>query len=149
MGTTAPPCVASLCTFCSANEDRAREIANVYLRAQASNVIRHYEIGGEHFATTKGYEAYAVGELARSEATLALQISMQVCGTPQQCYEQIAHLQSRLRCQAFVGVFSFAGMPYEEAERSIRLFAREVMPALQKLDPEPHPASALSPGGRV
>jgi hypothetical protein len=33
-----------------------------------------------------------------------------------------------------VGVFSYAGMPWEEAERNMRLFAREVLPALQKLD---------------
>jgi hypothetical protein len=31
-------------------------------------------------------------------------------------------------------------MPYDEAERNIRLFAGEVMPALQKLGPAPTPA---------
>jgi len=35
--------------------------------------------------------------------------------------------------QAFVGVFSYAGMPYDEAERNMRLFAREVTPELKKL----------------
>ena len=36
-------------------------------------------------------------------------------------------------------MYSYAGMPYADAERNMRLFAREVMPALQKL-------SADSPG---
>jgi len=32
----------------------------------------------------------------------------------------------------YVGVFSYAGMPYDEAERNLRLFAKDVMPALKK-----------------
>ena len=31
-------------------------------------------------------------------------------------------------------MFSYAGMPHEEAARNVRLFAREVMPELQKFD---------------
>jgi hypothetical protein len=34
-------------------------------------------------------------------------------------------------------VFKYGGMPMEQAERSMRLFAREVMPALQDLSPQP------------
>jgi hypothetical protein len=30
-------------------------------------------------------------------------------------------------------VFSYAGMPWDEAERNLRLFAAEVMPALTRL----------------
>jgi hypothetical protein len=36
----------------------------------------------------------------------------------------------------FVGVLSCTGMPPAEAERGMRLFAKEVMPALQLLEPE-------------
>jgi hypothetical protein len=39
-----------------------------------------------------------------------------------------------------VGVFSYAGMPAAEAERNMRLFAKDVMPALQRLESEPGPA---------
>ena len=31
-------------------------------------------------------------------------------------------------------MFSYAGMPYEDAERNLRLFATEVMPQLQRFD---------------
>ena len=34
--------------------------------------------------------------------------------------------------EAFTGVFSYGGMPYEIAEESLRLFASEVMPELGK-----------------
>jgi hypothetical protein len=42
-----------------------------------------------------------------------------------------------------VGVFGYAGMPHDEAERNLRLFARDVMPELQKLD------TTAAPAGRV
>src|SRR2546426_231370 len=45
----------------------------------------------------------------------------------------ILDIRERVSNQAFVGVFSYAGMPYDEAERNMRLFAREVTPELKKL----------------
>jgi hypothetical protein len=62
-------------------------------------------------------------------------MNLQVWGTPEQCYEKILDVNARTGNSHFVGVFSYAGMPYEEAEQNIRLFAREVMPELQKLEP--------------
>ena len=35
----------------------------------------------------------------------------------------------------FMGVFSFAGMDHGEADRNMKLFARDVMPELQALAP--------------
>jgi hypothetical protein len=61
-------------------------------------------------------------------------MNLQVWGTPEQCYEKILDINARTGNSHFVGVFSYAGMPYEEAEDNIRLFAREVMPELQKLE---------------
>src|SRR5439155_12276187 len=51
-------------------------------------------------------------------------------------------IRRRVGNDHFVGVFSYGGMPPAEATRSMRLFAKEVMPALQALDPEP---SAVAP----
>jgi len=41
-------------------------------------------------------------------------------------------------------VFSYAGMPHEEAERNMRLFAREVLPELQRVDGEMRAAAPSS-----
>jgi alkanesulfonate monooxygenase SsuD/methylene tetrahydromethanopterin reductase-like flavin-dependent oxidoreductase (luciferase family) len=60
-------------------------------------------------------------------------MNLQVWGTPEQCYEKILDVHTRTGNSHYVGVFSYAGMPYDEAERNMRLFAREVMPELQKL----------------
>ena len=70
-------------------------------------------------------------------------MDLQVWGTPEQCYERILDIHARTGNSHYVGVFSYAGMPYPEAERNMRLFAREVMPELQKLD-----AAATPAGGR-
>jgi hypothetical protein len=80
-------------------------------------------------------------------------MNLQVWGTPEQCYEKIRDIHARTGNSHYVGVFSYAGMPSAEAERNMRLFAREVMPELGSLGaPEPatrgaadNPASA----GRV
>ncbi len=45
-------------------------------------------------------------------------------------------IRHRVGNDHYVGVFSYAGMPPAEAERNMRLFATEVMPALQKLEGE-------------
>jgi hypothetical protein len=43
-------------------------------------------------------------------------------------------IRRRVGNDHFVGVFSYAGMPAAEAERNMRLFAKEVMPPLQRLE---------------
>ena len=63
-------------------------------------------------------------------------MNLQVWGTPEQCYEKILDIHARTGNSHYVGVFSYAGMPYEDAESNMRLFAREVMPALKKLGVE-------------
>jgi len=57
---------------------------------------------------------------------------LQTWGTPEMCIDTITRNAERVGAETYVGVFSFAGMPWDEAERSMRLFANEVMPVLQK-----------------
>jgi alkanesulfonate monooxygenase SsuD/methylene tetrahydromethanopterin reductase-like flavin-dependent oxidoreductase (luciferase family) len=72
-------------------------------------------------------------------------VNLQVSGTPEQCYERIADIHRRTGNSHYVGVFSYAGMPYDEAERNMRLFAAEVMPEIRKLAEAP-PADAEPAG---
>ena len=43
-------------------------------------------------------------------------------------------IRRRVNANHFSGVFSYAGMPWDEAERNVGLFAKEVMPELKKLN---------------
>jgi hypothetical protein len=63
-------------------------------------------------------------------------VDLQVWGTPEQCYEKILDIRRRIGNEHFVGVFSYAGMPADEAERNLRLFAAEVAPALRAVPAE-------------
>ena len=138
-GIDAPPTVCAGWTFCDPDAGRAREMALRWIGGYWKTVLRHYELTGDHLARTKGYEYYGrLADLARdkggADALTEFVLNLQVWGTPEQCLEKILHVRTRVGCDTFVGVFSYAGMPYDDAERSLRLFAREVMPALQSLE---------------
>jgi hypothetical protein len=88
----------------------------------------------------RGYESYrSVQEMTSSpggiDAMTEFFLALQVWGTPEQCYQRILDIQDRTGAEAFNGVFSFGGMPYDLAEASVRLFAAEVMPQLRKRVP--------------
>jgi len=136
--TEAPPPVSACWTFCDESADRARELAYRHIGGYFQSVLAHYNFAGDHLGKTKGYEYY--GKMAEKIHTYGAEgvsdffIDLQVWGTPEQCYEKILDIRRRIGNETFVGVFSYAGMPWDEAERNTRLFAREVLPALQKLE---------------
>lgn len=134
----APSPIAAGWTFCDANADRAHEMARRYIGGYYQSVLDHYQFAGDHLAKTQGYEYY--GKMADklqqygAESAIEFFMNLQVWGTPEQCYERILDVRSRIGNNHFIGVFSYAGMPYDEAERNQRLFARAVMPELKKLE---------------
>mgnify|MGYP003576248230 FL=1 len=142
-GVDAPPPVSAGWTFCDESAERAEEMARRYIGGYYQTVLDHYQFQGDHLARTKGYEYY--GKMAEKIAQYGTDtvvdyfMNLQVWGTPAQCYDKILDIHARTGNSHYVGVFSYAGMPDADAERNMRLFAREVMPALQKL-------SADSPG---
>lgn len=135
-GTDAPPPIVAGWTVCDESADRAEELARKYVGGYWHTVVRHYELIGDHLTTMKGYEAYKAMQEATSkpgglDQMIEFFLGLQVWGTPEQCYEKIVSTQERTGAEAFNGVFSFAGMPYEIAEHSMRLFASEAMPELR------------------
>src|SRR5262245_14666769 len=142
-GAEAPAPICAGWVFCDRDAGRARELARRHIGGYFESVLAHYQFAGDHLKTTKGYEYY--GKFSEKIATYGTDgvidffVDLQVSGTPTQCYEKILDIRRRVGNDHFVGVFSYAGMPYDEAERNLRLFAAEVMPALQTLGPAPAP----------
>jgi len=140
-GVDAPPPISAGWTFCDPSAERARAMARRYIGGYYQTVLDHYQFAGDHLATTKGYEYY--GKMSEKIATYGTDtvidyfVNLQVAGTPEQCYERIVDIHRRTGNSHYVGVFSYAGMPYDEAERSMRLFAAEVMPQLRTLTVTP------------
>jgi alkanesulfonate monooxygenase SsuD/methylene tetrahydromethanopterin reductase-like flavin-dependent oxidoreductase (luciferase family) len=138
-------------TFCDEHAGRAEEMARRYIGGYYQTVLDHYQFAGDHLAHTKGYEYY--GKMSEKIAQYGTDrvvdffMQLQTWGTPAQCVEKIMDVRQRVGNDTFVGVFSYAGMPYDDAERSMRLFARQVMPELHRLDPTakpPAPAAATA-----
>ncbi len=137
-GAEAPPTTLAGWVFCDPDEDRARELARRYIGTYYESVLAHYELEGRHFETTQGYEYYAkMADRIASEGVdgaVDFFVDLHVWGTPEQCVEKVLGLQRRVECDRFLGVFNYGGMPIEEAERNLRLFAREVLPPLRGVD---------------
>ena len=136
-GEEAPPPICAGWTFCDENEERAYEMAKKYIVGYWETVIRHYEFTADHFKNFKGYEYYVkmtdkINKYGLDEVSDFF-LNLQIWGTPEQCYEKILKNRLIIGYESFVGVFSYAAMPYVEAERNLRLFAKAVMPELQKV----------------
>ena len=136
-GHDAPPPITAGWTFCDESEERAYEMARRYIGGYWGTVLDHYKFHESHLKGQKGYEYYGkffdkiqqVGE----DATLDFFMNLQVWGTPEMCYEKIVAISDKAGADSFVCVPSYAGMPWDEAERNLTLFAKSVMPELKKL----------------
>ena len=132
------PTIAAGWVFCDKSADRAREMAVKYIGGYWQTALRHYEMAGEHFGKAKGYEYYQ--QMAKNlqgagkDASVDYFLNLQVWGTPEMCFNKIDDIRRRVNANHFTGVFSYAGMPWEEAERNVTLFAKEVMPEVKKLN---------------
>lgn len=131
-----PPIVISHCV-CAASEDEAEELAHRYIEGYYHTVIKHYEVESDQFGTARGYESYKAMQEALAQmgadGMAAFYKDLQVWGTPEQCLEKVVDLQAKTGCTHTSYAFGYAGMPYETANRSMELFASEVLPELQKL----------------
>ncbi len=147
-GAEAPAPVAAGWTFVDESADRAHEMARRYIGGYWASVLRHYEFASAHLKTTKGYEYYGkfADNLAAQgdEGAIDFFMSLQVWGTPEMCCDKIAGIANRIGADQFVGVFSYAGMPPDEAERNMRLFAKAVMPEIKALPPAAERAAAAA-----
>ena len=136
-GSPAPPPIVVGFTFCHEDEETAQAMAKEYVGVYWESVMDHYEFHSDHLKTTKGYEYY--GKFTEKIDQYGDQdvkdfcLNLQVWGTPEQCYQKILDTRGRTGNDSFLAAFSFGGMPYDEVERSMRLFAKEVMPELKKL----------------
>jgi alkanesulfonate monooxygenase SsuD/methylene tetrahydromethanopterin reductase-like flavin-dependent oxidoreductase (luciferase family) len=138
--TPRPPIIlTNVC--CAESRDEAQERAVKYLALKWQSIDTHYHFSDGHLATVKGYESY--GKMAKTYAKINASaeakekatnfyVSIQIVGTPKDCLDQIAELQRCTGMDHLVTEFSFGGLPHEEAEVNMRLFADRVLPVLQR-----------------
>ena len=118
----------------------AQERARTYLSRKWDSIDNHYHFSDGHLASVKGYEFY--GNMAKTYSKMKdesyrkkatdFYVKIQVVGTPDDCLQQLAELHRVTGLDHLVTEFGYGGMPHEEAELNMRLFAERVMPVLQR-----------------
>ena len=131
----APPPLICDFVYCSHDEAAAAEVGPRYMATYLESVLEHYEIMGDHFKGMAGYEAYAgaAGALKRMGSTGFLDgfLDATAHGTPEQVLARYRARWELLGPFEAAPSFRFGGIPIEEAEASMRLFAAEVLPELK------------------
>ncbi|MFW3172203.1 LLM class flavin-dependent oxidoreductase [Geodermatophilus sp. CPCC 206100] len=136
-GRVAPPISLNVNMYCHEDDALARERHFEYVNRFFMSNVDHYEMAGEHFATTKGHERYAATAAHLREIGLEKAAddyaATALWGDPERILGQIEAIRDVLGDFELVVAPCFGGMPYDQARASLELFAREVLPAARSL----------------
>jgi alkanesulfonate monooxygenase SsuD/methylene tetrahydromethanopterin reductase-like flavin-dependent oxidoreductase (luciferase family) len=136
-GTEPPPIALNMNMYCHEDAEVARERSLLYIHKFFASNVRHYEFTGTHFAETKGYERYEeVAQVFRQIGVDAAADAYAACaltGTPDQILAKLTGIRDVLGDFELTVLPSFGAMPYDQAEASLELFAKEVMPGAREL----------------
>ena len=133
-GEPGPPVTCDF-VYCDTDAGRAEEKARTHIAGYLTSVMQHYELASDHFKQAKGYESYGNAvDLLQSiglEAMCDMYLGVNVWGTPQQILERLQARREVIGDFDLTACFRYAGLPLEDAVRSMRTFAAEVLPALR------------------
>ncbi|NOT55082.1 MAG: LLM class flavin-dependent oxidoreductase [Deltaproteobacteria bacterium] len=135
----------ALWTYCAETENEARAGAEQYMVEYADSALRHYELLRGHLGGIRGYEAYgAMTDALNKDVEIFRKafVREHPWGTPDQVIAKVKHLANLFGTSEIMFIFRYGGMPMKAAEKSMKLFAREVLPALKELHPRPMLAEA-------
>jgi len=131
----APPMVTSDFTVCLPDEREAGEVAVSYLATYLTSVLDHYDLMGSHFQHTHGYSGYSrAADQLRSmgkDGHLKSFMAAAAHGTPDQILATLDRRREMLGSFELMTTFRFGGIPFDLAEKSLRLFAAEVLPVVK------------------
>jgi alkanesulfonate monooxygenase SsuD/methylene tetrahydromethanopterin reductase-like flavin-dependent oxidoreductase (luciferase family) len=138
-GHTPKPPIIVTNVSCAESRAEADEQAKIWLGAKWDSVDNHYRFSDGGLASVKGYEAY--GKIGRTYAKMAdpghrqkmtdTYVKIQVVGSPDDCIQQIGELRRLTGLDHLVCEFSYGGMPHDQSELNMRLFADKVLPVLK------------------
>jgi alkanesulfonate monooxygenase SsuD/methylene tetrahydromethanopterin reductase-like flavin-dependent oxidoreductase (luciferase family) len=132
--------------YCAATASEAEE-GWEYFHNQLLAAQHHYfEWNNPGFAGIPGYEEYLkrqTADVGVADAGLAARRATQPIGTPDEIIEKIRALQHAISLEMVVIHMFYGGMPRAKAEKSLRLFAEKVLPAVQAM---PTPINLASLG---
>ena len=122
---------------CADTNEKAEDMARRYQGKFTESNFYHYEFLGQHFANVKGYDGYQEkAEFARQaggDLKPAVENFMKSAswGTPDRILGELEKRREIVGDFELNVSFRFGGIPYNEAEASLKLFAKEVLPVLK------------------
>jgi len=130
-----PPSLTADFCVCTPTMDGAEEISRQYMGTFVYSNYDHYELLGDHFSKVQGYDSYAAKvEVAKEvgiEGMVDGFMEAAVWGTPDRILREFERRREVIGEFELATSFRFGGIPYELAEQSIKLFAKEVLPVLK------------------
>lgn len=137
-GEVAPAICLNVNMYCHEDDALAQERHFEYISRFFHSNVDHYEMAGDHFATTKGYERYADGAQRIKDAGLQgaadKYAETALWGNPERILGQIEAIRDVLGDFELIIAPCFGGMPYDQAQESLELFSREVLPKARALN---------------
>lgn len=122
-----------------------------YVQAQSDAAKNHYTVWrNPGFDNVPGYEEYAervriVHESPELVAERVVTDGSELVGTPDQIFEKIEKLQQTCSLEYLIVHPNHGGKSPEEVQNSIKLFAKEVLPAVQAMETPLHEVSIGTP----
>ena len=142
----APPFLIADFCVCRPTMDGIEEIARRHMGLFVDSNLEHYEILSGHFSRIKGYDAYAKkAELAKDagrDGIVEAFLKAAVWGTPDRILRQLEERRAAIGEFELCTSFRFGGTPYDLAERSMRLYAKEILPVLKSWTAAPAAVAA-------
>jgi len=130
-----PPPLTGDLFFCDTDSGRAEEMAMEHMANYFLTIVHHYELLSDHFRALPGYQMYASASDAFKTVGLEVAVrsycGVQTWGTPAQILEKLRWRRELLGNFELNLISHYGGMPVENAERSMRLFAGTVLPEIR------------------
>ena len=134
-GTEPPALMLTEFVVCGTDLEQCEAEARQYQGKFVESNFYHYEFLGDHFGSVKGYDAYQQkAEIARSaglEGAVDGFMKAASWGTPDKILRGLEARRELLGDFELNVSFRFGGTPPDVAERSLKLFAEEVLPVLK------------------
>ena len=130
--------------YCAETAEEAEE-GWTYFHNQLTAAQHHYfEWNNPGYEGIHGYEEYLLrqnADVGTADASFAARRATQPIGTPDEIIEKIRAVQSTISLEKIVIHMFYGGMPREKAEKSLRLFAKKVLPEVQNMPTPINPSS--------
>ena len=134
-GTEPPSLMLTEFVVCGTDLEQTKSEARQYQGKFVESNFFHYEFLSDHFSSVKGYNAYQQkAEIARSaglEGAVEGFMKAASWGTPDKILRGLEERRELLGDFEWNVSFRFGGIPYDIAERSLKLFAEEVLPVIK------------------